>query len=459
MAVPLSLPRQAIYTRGSVGGLMLRNALSMVAGTLAMSGYNLVDAYFVGQMPGAAPLAAIGFTFPVILFFTFILRGVIVGVATVTAQALGAQNHERAQRVVSYGLALIAVVAGGLGVTGIATLTPVFHALGARGDALRLVGDYMFVWYLGSFTLAGLLAGNDLLLAVGKLKLASAAMVIGMVVNAILDPVLIFGWWGLPPLGLTGAAIATVLAQTLGMLMTLGLLIGRYHLARRQILPWRRAWLLWSIILRYGVPATLGMLVLPVGATLMTWITASFGDAAVAAVATATRLEQMAFVLPMAFGMTLTPVVGQNFGAKLYERIRRCRRFSMRCALVFLTVMAVGYFFLADFFAAGFTADAEVKRIMVLYLTIIPWGFGFIEVHRYAGFIYLGCGRPAVAAWLNVFRILGLIAPLSLLAWHWNWLPGVFGARLVADIIAGATGWYLSSRLTRRLDAPDGVAG
>jgi len=215
-------------------------------------------------------------------------------------------------------------------------------------------------------------------------------------------------------------------------------------------------WLLWKVIVRFGVPVALGMILLPLGMAVVTRAVSSFGDTAVAAAAAASRLELLAFMVPMAFGMTMTAVVGQNFGARLYSRILQCRRFAMRFALGYLLFAGAMFFVFAERLAALFSIDPEVRRIMVLYLCIIPWGFAFLEIHRFSTFVFTGSGKPGAAAWLNTLRMLGLLVPLTLLAWFLGSLSGVFFARLTADILAGIIGWALASRLTRRFPA-DGV--
>ena len=123
----------------------------------------------------------------------------------------------------------------------------------------------------------------------------------------------------------------------------------------------------------------------------------------------------------------------------------------MRFAFFFLLVMGLIYVFAAPSLVRFFSPDLEVQRIMILYMHIIPFGFGMIEIHRYSGFFFTGCGRPAVAAWLNGLRIIGFMIPFSLVAMWFHSLEGLFFARLAADVLAGAVGYILSRRLTETL--------
>jgi Na+-driven multidrug efflux pump len=155
----------------------------------------------------------------------------------------------------------------------------------------------------------------------------------------------------------------------------------------------------------------------------------------------------------MSLGMTLMPFVGQNFGAKRYDRICEGRRFSMRFALFFLTGAAIIFNLFADQIVVLFKDDPEICRIMAQCLRITSWGFAGVEIHRFAGFFYTGCGKPSASAWLNAMRIIGLLIPLSLVALWMRSLTGLFIARLAADVISAVIGYALVRRMTNRLDA------
>ena len=443
--------KAAVYTTGSIPRRMLKTAAAMVPATLALCGYNLADTYFVGKLPGVYPLAAMGFTLPVIMLVGCLFRGLAIGVMTTCAQALGAGKQGRASRLVSGGALLILCFSIVLAVLGMLFSKPLFVLFGAEGETLRLVESYMNIWFFGCATASLSMTGNDLLIASGDSKLASMTMILGLVTNVILDPLCIFGWKFIPALGIAGAALATIFSQCIGAVIAMCILHFRHHLLEFRRIPADVLFKSWGLMLRYAGPSVLGMLMMPLGISVMTRITASFGDVAVAAVAAAGRLEMAAFVIPMSLGMSLMPFAGQNYGAKLYDRICEGRRFSMRFALFFLTGAAIIFALFADQIVVVFKDDPEICRIMALCLRITSWGFAGVEIHRFAGFFYTGCGKPSASAWLNALRILGLLIPLSLLALYFKWLTGLFFARLIADVLSAVIGYTLVRRMTNRL--------
>ena len=432
----------AAYTTAPIGRTMLRTAAAMLAGTLALSGYNVVDTYFVGRL-GTVPLAAMGFTFPVVMLFGCVFRGLATGIMTTSAQALGAGDRPRAANIISLGILLVTLVSFAIAAAGMATARPLFALCGASGDVLPEVVGYMDVWYFGCLTASLSMTGNDLLIASGHARTTASMMVLGLLLNAVLDPLLIFG--------IRGAALATVLAQAVSALAVLSLLRFRHRLVVIPRLSFRSARSIVALIARYAVPGTLGMVTMPLGSAVLTWITARFGDAAVAAVAAAGRLEGLAFTFPMALGMSIVPMVAQNYGARLHDRIRTCFRFSTGFAFFYLLAMAALFTFAAPWFVRPFSDDPEVRRIMVLCLRIVSWAFPAQEVHRFCGFFHLGTGHPAIAAWLNAGRILFLLLPFSFLALLTHRLPCLFAARTLADVLACLVALLLARRLLSRL--------
>lgn len=441
---------KAAYTTGPIGKTMLTTALSMFAGTLAMSGYNIADTYFVGQL-GRNPLAAMGFTFPVIMLIGCVFRGLGVGVMTTAAQALGSGNSGKATKLITSGLLLILLVSIVFAVAGINCIESTFVLFGANAEVMPDIRAYMMTWYLGCCTASLGMAGNDLLIAAGDSRIASFMMMAGMILNVIFDPLFIMGFGPVPAMGIKGAAVATVLSQFISAFVVLAILAKRHGLILFSRMPFTIFKTTWALIIRYAVPSTIGMLMMPLGSAVVTKITAYFGNTAVAASAAAGRLEMVAFIFPMALGIALLPMVGQNYGARLYSRINQCRRFAMRFAFFFLLCMGIVYILTASYLVKLFSPDPEVQQIMVLYMRIVPIGFGMIEIHRYSTFFFTGCGQPAVAAWLNGLRIVVLMIPFSLLALWADSLPMLFVARMLADVLAGALGCWMSRGLTRSL--------
>ena len=446
------MARNNAYTEGPIGSVMVKTALSMLPGTLAISGYNIVDTYFVSKL-GTTPMAAMGFTFPIVMLVGCLYRGLDNGIMTPTAQLLGGRKLPRAARMVSSGAIMLILVSIAVGIIGSLTIDPVFRILlKANEETMTDIRSYMIIWYMGSVTAALGMASNALLVTAGESRLAGMFMLGGLLLNLLLDPIFIFGWWFFPRMGVAGAALATVIAQVAGLAATASVLHYKLRLISRFNLPGEIIFGHWKTILRYGIPAICAMLLIPLGSMAITRAVAEVGkEVAVAATAAAGRIEIVAFVFPMSLGMALLPMIGQNYGAKAWERINQCRRFSMRFAGAVLLLMATVFTIFAPQLSRLFTRDPQVLDIMVTYLSIVSWGLAGVEIHRFGGFFLNGCARPTAAALLNGSRVVVFLIPLTFLAVSFDSLTGIFYARLVSDICSGIAGIICARVVTRAL--------
>jgi len=438
----------SVLVQRSVKRALFHMAFPMLAGTFAMNAYSLTDTWFVAQL-GTLPLAAMGFAFPVIMLLTCLARGIGVGVTTLVSHAIGRHDGDDAARLVTHGVALSLGVTAVMSVGGYLTIGPVFRRLGADAATLPLIGEYMRTWYVGAVFMSLPMLGNGLLLSAGDSKAASRFMMLGAGLNLVLDPIMIFGYLGFPALGIRGAALATVIAQGVSTAWLL-LLLCRKH----RLLVFRR-WPLGEYlaslrrILGFAVPSILSMILMPVSAGVITWILSGFGNEAVAASGAAGRIEMFAFVIPMALGISLTPFISQNFGAKRLDRIREAKRVSTRFALLYGGAVAVVFFLCAPWLAGVFSEDPKVVGILVAYIRIISFGYGMMEVHRYCTFFLTGLHRPVSASLLNALRVVGFLIPLSFLGARLGGVRGVFFGRLATDLAVGSIGLAWVSRTCR----------
>lgn len=471
---------QAEYTRGSIAATMIRTAFAMLASTLAMSAYNIADTFFVGRLGGEAPLAAMGFTFPVVMLCGCLFGGFGGGCMATMAHAIGEGDHKGACRIVTSGMLLISIISTAVAILGVVFGNCMYDWMGASGETLVQLRGYMNIWFYGCITAGVTMPGNHLLIAAGRPRTASVMTIAGMVINVGLDPVMIYGgngcvesavaavpplWHGViravlapfefvPAMGIRGAALATIISQCFSA-VALAVILNRLGLLSFRHMPWRQIRAAWARITAYAVPNILGMMLFPLTNYLTTWVTAFFGETMVAAVAAAGRLENLAFVLPMAFGIPLMSVIAQNYGAGLYSRVRFAYKFASLMALLFLSAMAVVFFFFAPGLVKLFTPEPAIQARMIEYMHIVPWGFALIEITRFSGFALTGCGHPRMDAALKAVRMLGIMVPLSLLTRCLQWQPGVFYTRLATDVAGGIICIFFAVRMLRALPQED----
>jgi putative MATE family efflux protein len=212
--------------------------MPMIVGMIMLMTFGLVDTFFIGLL-GTQELAAISFTFPVTFTVISLNIGLGIGTSAVIAKFLGAGDHAKAKETATGALMFTMVLAIALAILGVFTIEPIFRLLGADDSLLPLIKDYMVIWYAAGLFLAMPMVGNSVLRASGDTKTPSYVMAFGGFVNAILDPLLIFGWGPVPALGIQGAAIATLIAWAIGLFYILYLLAFKRQLMEPKFLNWQ----------------------------------------------------------------------------------------------------------------------------------------------------------------------------------------------------------------------------
>jgi len=437
---------------GSVGRTLVNMAVPMLAGTFAMNAYSLTDTWFVSRM-GTRPLAAMSFTFPVVMMVTCVASGLGNGLTMLVSHALGRRDHDAARRLTTHGLLLMTAVTLVLSVAGCLSIGPVFRALGVDAETLPLVRDYMLVWFGGALTMSLPQVGNGILISLGDSRAASRLMILGTLLNTLLDPIMIFGYLGCPAMGMRGAALATVISQAVSAVWLLTLLGRKHHLLRAPTGAMHGCLSSWRRVVAMGGPSILSMMLMPISSSVLTRLLGGFGHEAVAAAGAAGRIEMFAFVIPMALGISLTPFMSQNFGAQRLDRIREALRVATRFALLYGGLVAVLFIALAPWIAGLFTHDPKVAGIFTDYIRIIAFGYGALEVQRYSSFTLNGLHRPLAATAVTAVRVLVVLIPLSYLGSYLGGVRGLFAARLVTDLACGTMACLWAWRAVRQAES------
>ena len=429
-----STPR-AVLTSAPIGRTLIRLTGPMMLGGFAIIGFNLADTYFVARL-GTAALAAMGFTFPVVMMIGGLALGLGMGAASVVSHAIGEGNHHKVRRLATDSLFLAMVIVAAFSTVGIFTIDPLFRLMGARGEVLSLIRTYMTTWYWGTVFVVVPMVGNNIIRAGGDTKTPSLVMVLAAVVNVVLDPLLIFGLAGLPRLGLFGAALATVIARATTFTAALCILHFRDRILDLSVPRLRALWNSWRQVLSIGIPAAATNILMPLSIGVLTRIAAAFGREAVAAFGAGMKIEAFAMLPTMALGAVMVPFVGQNRGAGRPERVRKAIKdsfaFSLLWGLVALAVLAV----LARTLGGLFSEDAQVVSAIAMYLWIVPIGYGCYAVFRIAGVSLNALGRPMRSLVLNVIRMLVLLVPLAWVGSRLLRYPGLLASVPVANACA-----------------------
>ncbi len=451
----MELNKTAVFTNGSVGTLLLKKTLPMVFGMAAMVLFNLVDTFFVGRL-GVKQLAALGFTFPVILFVGSVAIGLGIGTSTVVSKAIGRKDSHKTRELTTYSLFLSLLVVSILVFIGQITINPLFRVLGAEPELIPLIRQYMSIWYYGVIFVIVPMVGNNAIRAKGDTFTPSVIMMSAVLINGVLDYFLIFGIGIFPRLGLKGAAIATVCARAVTFLMALGVLYYRDKMLGIEGFTFRGMVDSWMKILYVGIPAASARMLVPAGIGVVIRIISLYGKEAVAAFGIAGKIEFFALSSVVALSIVCGPFVGQNWAAKLYERVRLGLRYSDRFSFFLGAGVFIFFALFGRIISSLFSSNPEVIRNTYLYLMIVPLSYGLRGVSFISNNFLNVLNHPFQAAFLIFIQLFVFYIPLSYIGSCLWGIPGIFMGIFLSYCLGGVLFYAFLNRVISIL-LPDSI--
>jgi len=438
-------PMPATMTQGSVPWQLRSLALPMVWGLLATMSFNVVDTFFVAQL-GNAPLAAMSFTFPVVMLLTSMGIGLGAGTSSAVARGVGASDSSRAQRLATDAVTLTLLLSATICLLGWFTINPLFTLLGASPELLPLIHQYMSIWYISAPCLLVPMVALASLRAMGLSKIQGTLMGVAAIFNATLDPILIFGLLGMPKLGLAGAAWATLITRSITVVVALYILRVRVGLLVSPFAPWAKLASSWRAIVHVGVPAMAANMTVPLSSAFVVMMVAGYGNDAVAGLGIAVRVEPVVLIAFYALSGVVGPFFGQNHSAGKHDRLAEAQRILLLFCFGFGVVLAIFLFLFGGLIAGMFTDHPEVAAVAVRYLSIVPFSYGAYGLVMSCNAAFNGLGTPWPAMLLSLSRVLIIFLPLALLLQYLLGLDGLFLASAISNIIVGLWAWRWLNR-------------
>lgn len=435
---------QAKFLTGNLFRHVSVMSLTSSVGLMAIFAVDFVDMIFIAMLGKAELAAAVGYAATVLFFTTSFGIGMAIAAGALVARALGAGDGQLAAETRTHALTYGVVFGIGFSALVWMNLAPIVDLLGAEGHTAVLAVNYLQIVVPSlPFLMIGMM-GGAILRAHGDAKRAMMATIYGGLVNAVLDPILIFGL----NLELTGAALASVAARIVIAATALLPILRHYGgIARPQVPGLLRDL---PPIAAIAVPAILTQLATPVGQAIVTRAMADFGEMAVAGMAIVGRLSPLAFGVIFALSGAIGPILGQNFGARDFERVR----LGLRAALLFTggVIVAVSglLFVLRAPIADLFSATGITRDLVFLFCGPLSLLFFFNGVLFVANATFNNLGHPFYSTFLNWGRNTVGMIPLVLLGSTVMGAQGVLIGQALAGVIFGALAWWLAVRVIAR---------
>lgn len=422
----------------------------MALGLIAIISFDMVDLFFVSLL-GDAPLAAISFTFPIIWLLSSIIIGFEAGVASCISRAIGRNDTAMARRQTTDTAGLAGLTSFLLCMVGLMTIEPLFRLLGATDELLPLIGDYMGIWYFAEPAAAVMWTCLAAMRARGNSLLEGKIITTAAVINAVLDPIFIFGWLGFPRMEIAGAALATLVANLIMLVGTLGYLHIRLRVFATPFTAVKNILDSWRRMLHVGLPAMATNAIVPIANGIIVAMIAGFGVEAVAGFGIAMRIEPMFLIAFFALSAVTSPFMGQNYAAGKLERVIQARRVIARFCFGFGVALAITLAILAYPLASLFSETDAIRWIAVEYLWIMAVSYGAYGMVMTTCAAFNGMAYPLPALTISVTRTLILFLPLALVGKMLFGLTGIFIASSVSNVVVGLLGFIWLGRRIRGL--------
>lgn len=401
-------PSNNVLLEGPILRSLLKLAVPIVLTNVLQSAYQIIDAFWVGRLGGAA-VAAVSVSFPVMFLMIAVGAGLSIAGSTLIAQYVGARNEKMVSHVAGQTLLMVVLAAIVLGAVGYAITPLLLRLMGVGPDVYTGALGFMRVAFLGLAFNFAFFVFQSTMRSIGRPSLPVYIVLGTVLLNFALNPLMIFGWGPIPGHGVMGAALTTLVTQ--GIASVIGIAILRsgahgIHVHAADLIPdyrhIKRAFLL-------GLPASIDMSARAVGLMVMSFLVASFGTLALAAYGVGGNVIQAVAIIPgLGLSIAVSALAGQNIGAGNIERAGRIGALGAWLGFGTLTVFGLIVFLLARPLVAFFVPnDPNVITEGALYLRImaLTWGFlgaqfALIGVFRASGSMVLSMMLTFVSQWV-----------------------------------------------------------
>lgn len=424
-------------TNGSIGRHLTRMTLPMIWGMMAVIVVQLADTYFISLLGDTDILAGISFTFPVTMFISHLVFGINIAMSSVVSRLIGAKQMDDTRRVVLHGIMMAFIASIIIAIITYAGLKPLFSLLGADETTMPAIEQYMPLWLVASAILAIPVNANSAMRASGDTYVPALVMTSVALINFILDPLLIFGKFGFPEMGVTGAALATLIAYVCGTAFALYLLIYKKHLMAIDGLHLDKFKDSMRRMIFIAIPAGIANVIMPATGAFIIALMSKYGSAAVAAFGVVTRIESFAMLVVISMAIGMAPIIGQNWGAGQYNRVLKTINYAVVFNLAWSAIAAVILGVFALPIAAAFSDDPAVIYYCKLFFWIVPFSYGLGNLVFGWSSAFNAMGKPQRGFVMIFIRSILIMIPAVYIGSLYFGIIGIFVAAALSNVVAG----------------------
>lgn len=415
----------------SITKLLIRFSLPATLAMLVNASYNIIDTIFVGRL-GSDAIAALSVSFPIQMLLGAVAIGTGVGAGSLISRSLGANKKEDAA--IAGGQVIMLSFIFGLvaSLIGLLFLEPILLTFGAKQEILQLTTDYMAVIANGAVFLFLIMILNHVVRAEGNAMLPMKVLILSALTNIILDPILIFGLG----MGVRGAAVATVISKIAGVVILLYYFLAKKSALDVKPLHLRPNFRIITDIYRVGLPMLLIQVAANIALIFANRLLGQYGIIPIAVMGLIIRLQMFAFMPAIGIAQGLLPIIGYNYGAGKFERIREAMLKGFAASTVFTAVSGVSFFAFPGFFLRIFNSDPELLAAGQSAVRIMVSMYPLLGVQTISIVFFQAIGKGIPSLWLSMLRQFILFILFMVILQRLFGLDGIWYAVPLADLCA-----------------------
>ena len=422
----------------SIPKLMVTLAIPSVIAQLINVLYNIVDRMYIGHIPDVGPVAltGVGVTMPVLMMISAFSAFIGAGGAPLAAIALGRGDKERAEKILGNGVCILLIFSFVLTVFFMIFKEPLLYMFGASEQTIVYAQRYLTIYLMGTFFVQLALGLNMFISSQGQAKIAMLSVLIGAVINIILDPVFIF----VLKMDVRGAALATVISQAVSAVWVVRFLVSDKSVIRIRKKNFALDFRILAGVMALGVsPFIMQATESAISIVLNRGLSVYGGDLYVGSMTILQSVMQLAVIPVQGFTQGVQPIISYNFGAGKFDRVRKTYRLTIMTTFMISVVYCLLTVNFPTVFAGLFTSDKELLALVGKVMPIFMAGIWIFGIQMGCQTTFMGLGQAKISLFLALLRKVILLIPLALILPRCFGVMGIYYSEPISDTISAAT--------------------
>ena len=422
----------------SIPKLMVTLAIPSVIAQLINVLYNIVDRMYIGHIPDVGPVAltGVGVTMPVLMLISAFSAFIGAGGAPLAAIALGRGDKERAEKILGNGVCILLIFSFVLTVFFMIFKEPLLYMFGASEQTIVYAQRYLTIYLMGTFFVQLALGLNMFISSQGQAKIAMLSVLIGAVINIILDPVFIF----VLKMDVRGAALATVISQAVSAVWVVRFLVSDKSVIRIRKKNFALDFRILAGVMALGVsPFIMQATESAISIVLNRGLSVYGGDLYVGSMTILQSVMQLAVIPVQGFTQGVQPIISYNFGAGKFDRVRKTYRLTIMTTFMISVVYCLLTVNFPTVFAGLFTSDKELLALVGKVMPIFMAGIWIFGIQMGCQTTFMGLGQAKISLFLALLRKVILLIPLALILPRCFGVMGIYYSEPISDTISAAT--------------------